>query len=89
MGSNVQRLSYTYDASGNITAVPVVGFVVGFLVGLGIGTLISIVDYWLPQVRQGIKDFVYGCYLTVIDIGNKIGYIFEDIWQSICNAFRG
>ena len=42
-----------------------------------------------PQVRQGIKDFVYGCYLTVIDIGNKIGYIFEDIWQSICNAFRG
>ena len=71
------------------STVPVVGFVVGFLVGLGIGTLISIVDYWLPQVRQGIKDFVYGCYLTVIDIGNKIGYIFEDIWQSICNAFRG
>ena len=61
------------------SAVPVVGNLVGFLVGMAVGIGVTILDYYLPQIRQGIKDMVYSASMGILNLFNKINNFFNKI----------
>lgn len=60
------------------SAVPIVGNIVGFVVGLVVGIGTALVDYYLPQIRQGIKDFTYGIIMEAKNFFARIGNFFSN-----------
>lgn len=76
-------------AAGSV--VPGAGNIVGFVAGLFLGTSVALVDYFAPQVRQGIKDFVYDTTSTIVKAAtnfiNEIGNFFDNIGNTIMSWF--
>ena len=62
------------------SAIPIVGNVIGFVVGFIVGIGVSLIDYYLPQIRQGIKDIVYMASVGVEDFINKISDFFRRLF---------
>ena len=62
------------------SAVPIVGNIIGFFAGLAVGIGTALIDYYLPQIRQGIKDFVYSIGESINEFFNRIGNFFDRIF---------